>query len=50
MEMTEEALNNERLQAAARFKAFMMKNSTKTNLNLYVYHSYYFIKLLLLIY
>ncbi|XP_077062721.1 radial spoke head protein 4 homolog A isoform X1 [Siphateles boraxobius] len=35
MEMTEEALNNERLQAAARFKTFMMKNSTKTNFNLY---------------
>ncbi|XP_026109096.1 radial spoke head protein 6 homolog A [Carassius auratus] len=35
MEVTDEALNNERLQAAARFKAFMMKNSTKTNLNLY---------------
>ncbi|XP_056314620.1 radial spoke head protein 6 homolog A [Danio aesculapii] len=35
MEITGEALNNDRLQTAARFKAFMMKNSTKTNLNLY---------------
>ncbi|XDV47897.1 hypothetical protein PO909_017439 [Leuciscus waleckii] len=33
--MTEEALNHERLQAAACFKAFMMKNSTKTNINLF---------------
>ncbi|XP_051520358.1 radial spoke head protein 6 homolog A [Myxocyprinus asiaticus] len=35
MDTPGESINKERMQAAANFKAFMMKNSTKTNLNLY---------------